>query len=1351
VIHLAKSFIRKLWLLLISIIVLGALFISMGRLMAPMISSYKGEVEHWASAYLEQPVSIRKLSARWHGMQPELVLQGVSLLPSESGQQPLVLSELRIKLGLLDSLGSLAIKPRRITLSGVQLLVKRRSDGTLLVSGLEAIDTERGSSGTLFKIPSRITLENADIYWENQLIGAAPVRLPRVDADLINAGDRHQLNASLQLPGASGSRLELKADIRGKPHRPDDWSAEFHLKGEQLAVSQLLKLRIPEHYSLPSGAFDTEIWGSWENGQFAEIEGSISLKQLVLNQFDEQGESLRRRLEISELGADFQWRYPPDGWALDIQEIQFDHRGLDWRGASFSMATRFDHQGRPHLRSGADFIRVQDLIAILRMFPLPDPAMEQALDQIQPESELHNLRFLYSETENGFRWSARGEVDDLSIQPWKQIPGIDNLQARFWVDQDRGTLQLNGRETTLAFPRLFRDPLQLQRLKGLLSWSRLDQGGWQIDTNEILAITRDIHSRTRLRMDFPSDPDASIFMDLQTDFENGDAVNAHYYYPVGIMPDPVVKWLDRSIVSGRVVSGSCVVRGPLRDFPFHRTHSGRFEVLFDTEDMVVDYWPGWPRLTEVSAEVRFLNNSFDTWLGQGTLFDSQVIKAHGRIRDLAKSAPFELRGEVEGPLQDNLRLLRESPLAANFSSISQGVRGEGNSRTILDFAVPLKRIDPFRLNGKLSFNGSSLHLEEWQLPLKNIQGDLQFDQDSVTATNIQASTLESRVAVDVSTRESAGNATRISTVGLIDSARLASHFPDKGLERLSGKGHWKLEIDIPPLSADPGTPAHFSAASDLAGIGVDLPPPFAKKPGGKRDFRISGNLGKEPRNEIRLRYAPLLDAAFLIEAEETGPLTVTRGDIRLDTGDARLPEDDGLEIRGYLKQLDLDPWIELMAEPTGNTQLPALKKLDLHLDSVQQGNMSLEQLDLDLNRNPTGFGGHIRGRQLEGQLQIPDDLSADPLKIRLRRLDLALNPDKFVGVTESPDKSGAEPDPTRLPGLDIEVEKVRINGHDFGHLQLISRKILRGTEFQTLSLNSSQMQLSASGKWVKLTSERQQTHLDLSRSSSSFGDMLSKLGFTRNIEQAPADIDSRLHWNGSPLEFSIGRLNGRISILLGRGNFIRAEPGIGRIFGLLNVGALQRRLSLDFSDLTHKGFGFDIIEGNFDLDQGDAYTNDLQIKGPGAQIDIAGHIGLDDESLDQLITVTPSISSALPVAGVLAGGPMGGAAMLLVQGLIGKQLNRVSQRQYLIKGPWDDPELIKLARASVASTSQRDQREYGPEDIAPLQPSDDSKTPKPAPAPPEKKEESLLKRLKKSFIPSKPTYPVERERSLLGD
>ena len=105
-------------------------------------------------------------------------------------------------------------------------------------------------------------------------------------------------------------------------------------------------------------------------------------------------------------------------------------------------------------------------------------------------------------------------------------------------------------------------------------------------------------------------------MDLQTDFSDGLAINAHRY-PGRHHADAVVSWLDRGIVDGLVTSGSALVRGPLNDFPFHKTQNGRFEVLFNTDNMTIDYSPGWPRLTNVAAEVRFLQNGFDIQLHRG--------------------------------------------------------------------------------------------------------------------------------------------------------------------------------------------------------------------------------------------------------------------------------------------------------------------------------------------------------------------------------------------------------------------------------------------------------------------------------------------------------------------------------------------------------------------------------------------------------------------------------------------------------------------------------------------------------------------------------------------------------------
>jgi uncharacterized protein YhdP len=52
------------------------------------------------------------------------------------------------------------------------------------------------------------------------------------------------------------------------------------------------------------------------------------------------------------------------------------------------------------------------------------------------------------------------------------------------------------------------------------------------------------------------------------------------------------------------------------------------------------------------------------------------------------------------------------------------------------------------------------------------------------------------------------------------------------------------------------------------------------------------------------------------------------------------------------------------------------------------------------------------------------------------------------------------------------------------------------------------------------------------------------------------------------------------------------------------------------------------------------------------------------------------LSSSLPLAGAIAGGPAVGAALLVAQRLLGKQLEqaaRLGYKQYSVTGPWSDP------------------------------------------------------------------------------
>ena len=173
--------------------------------------------------------------------------------------------------------------------------------------------------------------------------------------------------------------------------------------------------------------------------------------------------------------------------------------------------------------------------------------------------------------------------------------------------------------------------------------------------------------------------------------------------------------------------------------------------------------------------------------------------------------------------------------------------------------------------------------------------------------------------------------------------------------------------------------------------------------------------------------------------------------------------------------------------------------------------------------------------------------------------------------------------------------------------------------------------------------------------------------------------------NGTCFSESSPGLDGKAHVLVEKGRLKEVDPGAGRLLGLLSLQSLPRRLTLDFSDLFTQGFSFDRLEGNFVFDDSDVYTTDTMIVGPAARVDISGRSGLKAQDFDQLVTVYPEVSSALPVAGALLAGPGVGAAMFLVERMArvaGGPIHQVARFKYRVTGSWDDPQIDVLETPS---------------------------------------------------------------------
>jgi uncharacterized protein YhdP len=198
--------------------------------------------------------------------------------------------------------------------------------------------------------------------------------------------------------------------------------------------------------------------------------------------------------------------------------------------------------------------------------------------------------------------------------------------------------------------------------------------------------------------------------------------------------------------------------------------------------------------------------------------------------------------------------------------------------------------------------------------------------------------------------------------------------------------------------------------------------------------------------------------------------------------------------------------------------------------------------------------------------------------------------------------------------------------------------------------------------------------------------LLRHLDYASYLEQAPGGVLARLSWPGGPADLNRAALEGEVEVKIGKGSLLEVDPGVGRVLGILNLGALGRRLTLDFTDLFDRGFVFEGITGKLAIHAGGAELRDpLVIEGSAAEVRITGRANLIEETLDQVATVTPSLGGGVALASAIVAGPLVGAAVLLADKASGGALDVIGRHSYDIRGPWANPDIQPRDRQEPAA------------------------------------------------------------------
>ncbi|MGD8589583.1 MAG: AsmA-like C-terminal region-containing protein, partial [Chromatiales bacterium] len=349
-----------------------------------------------------------------------------------------------------------------------------------------------------------------------------------------------------------------------------------------------------------------------------------------------------------------------------------------------------------------------------------------------------------------------------------------------------------------------------------------------------------------------------------------------------------------------------------------------------------------------------------------------------------------------------------------------------------------------------------------------------------------------------------------------------------------------------------------------------------------------------------------------------------------------------------------------------------------------------------------GWRADFSSKALDGYGILPRHIDLHPLEVRLKQLRLDT---KVLLATESDREDSAsrpasEPmlDPRSLPALDLRVDALWFGDKPFGKASLQWHRSAWGIQIKEAAIRGDNLELEAKGYWHQVGNKDHSRFQLVKGHVASLGQLQEDLGVQFGIAKAPLDITGVFYWPQAPYALELQDLSSeKLTLKMGSGVVTEVDPGVGRLVGLLSLQALGKRLSLDFSDLFSKGLEFDRIEGQFEIKNGNAYTQNLIITSPSAQILIVGRTGLAARDYDQLVTVVPRVSSTLPLVGAIAGGPAVGVALVVTQGLFGEQVDRIIQSQYKLTGSWEEPIMKRMARGNARKKQEGERSSLMPD------------------------------------------------------
>ena len=1227
----------------------------------PNLNNYKSRIEILASEATGQTIKINSLEGRWDFINPELALNEVVFYDSQNNTT-LALTEISADFSWLSPF-YLAPTLSEIKLKAPKLLVRRDTTNKIFIGGIPIDGPANNKLANWLLNQKKVSIEQGEVDWRDEFRQAPALTLKDLNLSykthfIIDLIGKHKFNLNFRVSNSDNQFIDLSGNIYAKKIEDiNSWDSEVKIKAGNINLAAYTPW-VDYPIKINAGTGDLNLTASINNTVIDKINASIKLTNFKT----ELNQANKNEVNLRNFSGNIIWYSSKKDHHVTFENLYLlTNNGINIENANSAITISSETNNPTAFSLQINKLQLDAANEILQTIPYFDD-VKSKIDAIKPSGSLSKVDLKWVDDKN-IVLSLKAQFDKLSLKAFDGLPGFENLTGSIHLTDKDGSLKLKSTDVSLTYNKLFREELKFNDLHGDLKWTKNYLMFKNISFNNAF-INGSINGSIKNSLE------KGAYLDIQASIPFIDLKHAKTYYPKTIGTESL-HWLDTSLLEGSLENTLVSIKGSSDDFPFVDAQNrpdpneGSFVVTTTGKNTLIEYGTGWPVIEKFDFNASVNAGTFELLSKKGQFLGNTIKELKTTIPAIAIEHPIlNLQSTLDSPTREAIKFINNSPIKESVQHLFDEATGSGEGKLKVNIDIPMNNLDAITFKGNYQFLESNLTNPAVGIPkIEKIKGLVTFDEKNVKTENLTGTMF--------------GGNTNISLVADASKAikvKLNGKFTDKGIEeklgtsfsKLNGSANWEglLEYKKPLLN--------IQLSSDLKGIEMSYPAPFNKARDKEEKFYFTKKQNNTKTDQIEFAYSNIVSSK-ITRIEKNNIMSIDKGYISINS-DIKTNTQKGLYLKANLPYVNLDDFISVYSEGDSGSGFK-IDKADIALKHADLFDRRFNNMKIEIAPVSASTKFKISSNETSGNLLWTE--KDNKLTARLNGLKLP-NEIKKLSSTESSSSQ-------KVPNLDIKIDSLEVDGKKVGKLELVSMTSKQNINIQKFKIINDKNIFQAEGDWIGWN-KNPISNINFSWKISNLGETLNFLGFPNFVKDGEADVSGQLRWPGNPFSFDKTKVEGSFNLDVRKGIVQKVEPGIGRLFGLLTLQSLPRRLSLDFRDLFGSGFVLDTMNVAVRVNNGIMKTSNFRMDGPAAEVFMSGEINIIKETQDLNLKVTPHISDSLSIA-ALAGGPLVGAVAFIAQKILKDPLNKVLTSEYRIIGTWEKPEEVNNSATDKIKTT----------------------------------------------------------------